>query len=95
MQSDRPCRVSVRDADGCVHVVEVRAATLYEAAARASIFQRESWAAAALTPSAVLEAEVSLPTVSHQVPLAAVRKWMDGPTASPREQAIKQFLKRR
>ena len=91
----RPCRVSVRDIDGVVHSVEVSGATLFEAAAQAvAVFEREPWAAAALTPGAALDVEVAIPAVTHRVPLSALRKWIGSPTTSPREKAIKQLLNR-
>ncbi len=93
MLKPRPCRVSVRDIDGVVHSVEVQGATLFEAAAQAvSAFEREPWAAAALTAGATLDVEVAMPPVRHRVPLAALRKWIESPTTSPREKTIKQML---
>lgn len=90
----RSCRVSVRDLNGVLHTVEVGAVTLFEAAAQAvAIFEREAWAAEALTVNAVLDVEVTLPPVVHHVPLAAVRKWQAGLTTSPRVQAIKRSIK--
>jgi hypothetical protein len=70
--------------------------TLYEAAAQAvTIFEREGWAADALTTTVVLDVEVILPSVRHQVPLTALRKWLVGPTTSPRAQAIKRSVQSR
>jgi hypothetical protein len=89
----RPCRVWVRDVEGIVHSVEVQATTLFEAAAQAvAAFEREPWAASALTPGATLDVEVAAPAVRHRVSLAALRKWIDSQTTSPREKAIKQML---
>ena len=91
----RPCRVSVRDIDGVVHSVDVSGATLFEAAAQAvAVFEREPWAAEALTPGAALDVEVAIPAVTHRVPLSALRKWIGSPTTSPREKAIKRLLNR-
>jgi hypothetical protein len=85
----------VRDIDGVVHTVEVQGATVFEAAAQAvSAFEREPWAASALTPGAEIGVEVAVPPVRHRVPLAALRKWIESPTTSPREKAIKQTLNR-
>ena len=77
--------------DGTTHTVTVSAATLFEAAAAAvSAFRREPWAADALTPTAVLHVEVQVPPVAHDVPLHAVERWRNGPSASPREHAAKR-----
>ena len=46
------------------HHVEVQASTLFEAGAAAvAAFRQEGWAAAALTPNAVLHIEVQLPPI--------------------------------
>jgi hypothetical protein len=58
-----------------------------------AIFEREAWAADALTVNAALDVEVTLPPVVHHVPLAAVRRWQAGPTTNPREQTIKRSMK--
>ena len=77
--------------DGTTHTVTVSAATLFEAAAAAvSAFRREPWAADALTPNAVLHVEVHAPPVTHDVPLQAVERWRNGPSASPRDHAAKR-----
>ena len=86
----RTCRVSVRDVEGITHSVEVQAESLFEAAAAAvAIFKQQGWAAAALTLRATLRVEVTLPTVVHEVPIAAVERWLRSPSVSPREQLVK------
>jgi len=81
----------VRDVEGITHSVNVQAETLFEAAAAAlAIFQQQGWAAAALTPKSTLRIEVHLPTVIHDVPLAAVERWMRTPSVSPKEQLLKR-----
>lgn len=88
----RTCRVSLRDADGIVHSVEVQVETLFEAAAAAvAIFRQQGWAAAALTATAKLRIEVPLPTVVHDVPVAAVERWLRSPSVSPREALKKKY----
>ena len=87
----RTCRVSVKALDGTTHSVTVSAVTLFEAAAAAlSAFRQEPWAADALTPNVVLHVEVQAPPIVHAVPLSAVERWRNGPSASPREQAAKR-----
>jgi hypothetical protein len=90
----RTCRVTVRDLDGTVHRVEVQGSTLFEAAAAAvAAFRQYAWAAGALTPAAVLRVEVHLPPVVHDVPLRAVERWAQSPSASPREGISKRALR--
>jgi hypothetical protein len=86
----RSCRVSIKDVEGITHSVEIQAATLFEAAAEAvRVFGQQGWAAAALTPQAVLRIEVRLPTVVHDVPFAALQRWLRSPSASPKEKLTK------
>jgi len=90
----RACRVSVTDLEGTTHSVNVKASTLFEAAAQAlSTFRQEQWAAHALTDNAVLRIEVQTPPVIHDVPLKAVERWRNGPSASPREYSAKRRLR--
>jgi methionine salvage enolase-phosphatase E1 len=90
----RACRVSVTDLEGTTHSVSVKASTLFEAAAEAiGTFRREQWAAHALTENAVLRHEVQAPAVIHDVPLKAVERWRNGPSASPREYSAKRRLR--
>ena len=91
----RVCRVTLRDADGIAHQVDVQGSTLFEAAAAAvAIFRQQGWAAQALTANAVLRVEVQLPTVIHEVPLKAVERWLNEPTASPKDQLLRRELGR-
>ncbi len=86
----RTCIVSVCDVEKVTHTVEVRAETLFEAAAAAlSVFRREPWAVSALTPAAVLRIEVRAPAVVHAVPLSALERWQRSPSTSPKEQLAK------
>ena len=90
----RKCRVSLRDLQGTTHSIEVKAATLFEAAAAAvALFRQEGWGAEALTANAMIRVEVLLPPVVHDVPLKALERWVQGSSASPREQAIKTRLR--
>jgi hypothetical protein len=90
----RGCRVSVTDVEGTTHSVCVKASTLFEAAAEAiTIFRQEQWAAHALTGNAVLRIEVQAPPVAHDVPLKAVERWRNGPSASPKEYSAKRRLR--
>jgi hypothetical protein len=87
----RSCRVSLRDVEGITHSVDVQAESLFEAAAAAiGTFRQQGWAAEALTPRATLRIEVTLPTVVHDVPLAAVERWLRSPSVSPKQELLKQ-----
>jgi hypothetical protein len=82
--------VSLRDLDGVTHTVTVQGSSLYEAAARAvAAFREQGWAADALTPNATLRVEVHAPPVVHEVPLQAVERWLNAPSTSPKEAAMK------
>lgn len=90
MGAVRTCLVSVCDADNVTHAVEVRAETLFEAAAAAvRIFRAEAWAASALTPAAILRVEVRAPAVVHTVPISALERWRRSPSISPKERLAK------
>jgi hypothetical protein len=87
----RACRVSMKDVHGITHHVEVQAATLFEAAAAAvAAFRQQQWAADALTPHAIVRVEVALPAIVHDVPLKTLERWLDSPSASPREDLAKR-----
>jgi hypothetical protein len=87
----RACIVSVRDPEGVTHSVRVQASSLFEAAAQAvAAFRDQGWAAAALTPAAVLRVEVHSPPVVHEVPLRAVERWVRSPNPSPKEKLAKE-----
>lgn len=86
----RSCSVSVTDRDGAVHTVQVHALSLFEAAAAAlAAFREEAWCAGGIPPNARLRVEVHLPSVVHDVPMKAVERWLRSPSASPREEGLK------
>lgn len=89
----RRCRVSIRGVDGITHTVEAEGSSLFEVAASAvALLRTEGWSDA-LTPNAVLQVEVLLPPIVHQVPLRAVERWLEGPSLSPKEAATKRELR--
>jgi len=89
----RTCKVSITDVEGMTHSLTVSASTLFEAATAAlKLFRHEEWALGALTPNAVLEVEVQLPPIVHDVPLKAVERWLQSP-GSPKDQAIKHRMR--
>jgi hypothetical protein len=87
----RTCRVTVKDVEGITHSVTVNGSSLFEAAAAAlAAFREQGWAAAALTPTAILRVEIQMPAVVHEVPLKAIERWLRSPSASPREALAKR-----
>jgi hypothetical protein len=86
--------VTVRDLQGVVHATTVTASSVFEAAAAAiGVFKHEGWALEALTASAVIRIEVQLPPVVHEVPMKALERWLNGPSAAPRDVAAKRPLR--
>ncbi len=89
----RLCRVSLTDPDGIRHTVEVRADSLFEAAALGlAALKREAWIQGpARAPN--LEVAVMEPVVRHEVSVERVLKWLDGVTTSPAEALKREKLK--
>ena len=90
------CTVSYRDTEGIEHAVTVTAESLYEAAA----LGYEALSAAELSdarpgPGSMLEILVHPPPVIHKMPVAKLKRWIDGGGKSPREVALKSRLKER
>ena len=91
--SRQACRVSVRDGDGVVHVAEVEAESVYEAAVRAlKAFKQARWTDG-LGPAARLSIEILSPTVRHEVTVQQVNRWLASGGANPNEQVRKKELK--
>jgi hypothetical protein len=57
---------------------------------RIAAFCQGASAAVALTPNAILRIEVQLLPVVHEMALKAAERWANGPSVSPRGQAIKR-----
>jgi hypothetical protein len=94
MAAVRRCRVSVTDADGVTHSVEVHGASVYDVASAAlAQFTHEGWVDT-LSPTAVLQVEVHVPPTIHRVPLKTLQRWADGPSVSPKEDLLKRPLRR-
>ena len=90
----RACRVTVAEADGCRHTIDITAASLYEAAAIGlRTFRQYPWGAAALrAPGATIEVVVCGPSETHQVPVGRVERWLRTPPRSPKEKLLKDRL---
>jgi hypothetical protein len=82
----RSCRVSIQDADGVSHTVEVTAATLYEAVAQGlAAIRGNDWVAGIAGNLNVVKVSVADVRVEHQVKLTDFTKWVEKTGGSPRE----------
>jgi hypothetical protein len=91
--ANRVCTVSVTDAAGVKHEVEVKAESLLEAAALGlAAMKHEEWVDGD-GPGATLEVCVTPPVVKHSVSVQRVMKWLDGVTVSPAEVLKRKKLK--
>ena len=89
----RLCSVSLTDPGGVRHTVEVRADSLFEAAALGfAAMKREQWVDGP-GRAARLEVTVLEPIVKHTVSVERVLRWLDGVTTSPSERLRKDRLK--
>jgi hypothetical protein len=90
----RRCRVTLRPPTSPEHIVEVSAASAYEAAALAvAEFRREEWATEAVADAAVLKIEVLGPAVQHQLRVRDVRRWLESTSKTPVEKLLKERLR--
>jgi hypothetical protein len=89
----RTCTVSLTDASGARHTVEVQAESLFEAAALGlAALKRDGWVE---RPGRAARLEVMvMEQVKHTVSVDRVLKWLDGVTTSPAELLRKERLKR-
>ena len=94
MSSQRTCRVTILEENGCRHTTEVMAGSLYEAAALAlRTFRRYPWGKAAMRRAeARLEVVVCGPTEAHDVTVGQVELWLRTPARSPKEPLLKDRL---
>ncbi len=87
------CSVSLTDARGVRHTVEVSAESLFEAAALGlAAFKRESWIEGP-GRAAALEVTVLEPVPKHTVTVQQVERWLNGVTTSPSERLKREKLK--
>src|SRR5688572_11896827 len=91
----RNCRISVTDARGIRHSVDVQAESLFEAAVLGIRALREAeWFNGMIGGSTRLEIEVHSPITRHTLTLLQLERWLDGATPSPNERVKKDRLKR-
>lgn len=90
----RACSVTITDARGVRHTVDVTAESLFEAAALAlTTFRTDRWTET-VGPATKLEVEVRNPAVRHSVSVLQIQRWIQGATSSPNERVKKDRLAR-
>src|SRR3984893_12536333 len=89
----KTCTVSVTDASGSRHSVEILAESLYEAAALGFKLLRDAEWVDALGPMTRLQLQVRAPTVMHEVTIQQLQRWLEGAPVSPPEAVRKAKLK--
>ena len=90
----RTCRVSVLDARGVEHAIEVVAESLFEAAALGlQILKKDGWTEP-VGGTTRIHVEVREPVTRHVVTLMQIQRWLYGATQSPNERVKKDRLKR-
>src|SRR6185295_122506 len=85
----RMCSVTITDARGVRHTVDVTAESLFEAAALAlTTFRTDGWTDA-VGPGTTFDVEVRNPAVRHTVSVLQMQRWIQGAAASPNERVKK------
>jgi hypothetical protein len=88
------CSVTLTDARGVQHTVDVTAESLFEAAAQALVvFTRDGWTDP-VGPATTLAVEVRAPSVRHSVTVLQIHRWLAGATSSPNERVRKDRIQR-
>ena len=88
------CSVTVTDARGVRHTVDVTAESLFEAAALALTTLRSDGWTDPVGPATKLDVEVRPPAVRHSVSVLQIHRWIQGATSSPDERVKKDRLAR-
>lgn len=90
----RTCSVTITDARGVRHTVDVTAESLFEAAVLAlTMFRTDGWTET-VGLATKLEVEVRNPAVRHSVSILQIQRWIQGATSSPNERVRKDRLAR-
>lgn len=88
------CSVTLTDARGIRHTVDVTAESLFEAAGLAlAAFKKDGWTDP-IGPATKLDVEVRHPSVRHSVSVLQIQRWLQGATISPNERVKKDRLAR-
>ena len=89
----KACRVSFKDLDGIVHLVEVQADTMYEAAVLGlKALKRSDWIEV-IGPGTRIVIQVQEPPVEHFMKYAQLTHWLEGGATNPAELVKKKRLK--
>jgi hypothetical protein len=84
------CVVSYVDVEGIRHSVEVQAESLYEAA----VMAMRTFQLHALVPAETSRLQVEIRTsVTHDVTVAKVRRWLEAAPKSPKDALLKVRLR--
>jgi len=88
------CSVTLTDARGIRHTVDVTAESLFEAAGLGlAALKKDGWTDP-IAPATKLEVEVRHPAVRHSVSVLQIQRWLQGATISPNERVTKDRLTR-
>ena len=91
--ASKTCRVSFIDAEGVVHVTDVQAESLYEAAVLGiRALNRPDWIEV-IGPYTRITVRVHEPPVEHFVMFAQLAQWLDRPAKDAKAQTKKKRLK--
>jgi hypothetical protein len=86
--------VTIQDLDGVSHIVEVTAATLYEAVTRGlAALRGNEWVAGVAQGPSVVKVSVADVRVEHAVKFADFMKWLDRPPRSPRDVSARHEIR--
>jgi hypothetical protein len=90
----RSCRVTIQDKDGVPHIVEVTAATLYEAVAQGlAAIRGNEWVVGIAQGLNVVKVSVADVRVEREVRLIDFTKWLGRVGGSPREVSDRQRIR--
>jgi hypothetical protein len=90
----RACQVTFVALDGLRHVAEIQADSVYEAAVLAiRAFRKAGFMDLQPGTASKLSVQVREPTVTHEVTVAQVKRWLDLASSNPNEVERKRRLK--
>jgi hypothetical protein len=90
----RPCLVTIADARGVRHSVEVTAESVFDAAAKGlAALAGHEWTER-VGPATRVEVQVIAPVVTHTVAVRQLARWAESSAASPEERLRKDRVRR-
>jgi hypothetical protein len=90
----RNCLVTVTDARGIKHSVEVTAESLFEAGVIAlNTLRKAGWVEDSPGPGTRLEIEVREPSTIHTINVAQLQRWATGAAKSPAERLRRERMR--